>query len=406
MIERENKNNNESGESAEEWFKKRKENLVRQSKFSPLPTFVEKDDKPVLSESEEVIYKERKKAIATNLSNMEVLIPWLYEKAGFIEGELVSVDRSTHVERLSIVGQELHEAESLFSAILQKNNGLFAEEVLPTNDDELILRIEEASQGLTASQHDGEQLVRKNLISAWGKFCDISKEQEPENHTLPGFGLMDPTEKKELKYNEEVRNLGNKLAARWAKEICKDKPMSWEFRENALTQREVMIAVKFDLANLMFRSRLDSVSRIIDSHGLVKAQIIDLKTGQKQDKEGLRAEVDKRQKQLIQVLLEEFTASYLLNFKNLESNKGIFYLKTKQGVRRQSDRLNMMGYRYFDKNTGEFELDKFKMNNEERKEFDNWLKWYGEMMHIYEEDVRKLMKRDFWYDLSSVRLKS
>ncbi len=406
MVERRNENNNESGESAEEWFNNRKERLARQKEFRSLPTFVEKDDKPAIRETEKVMRKERKKAIATNLSSMEVLIPWLYEKAGLIEGDLVGVDRGSHVEKLSIVGQELHEAESLFSVVLQKDNGLYAHEVLPTSDDELVLRIEKASNGFIVKQNDDKETIRENLMHAWQRFCDLSLKKGPENHTLPGFGIMGPLERENLEYNEEVKALGNRLAARWAEEVSKERPMSWEFRKNTLTQREVLIAVKFDLANLMFRSRLDSVSRIIDNHGLVRAQVIDLKTGQKQERVGLRAEIDRRQKQLIQVLLEEFTVSYLLNFKNLESNKGIFYLKTQEGVRRQSDRLHMMGYRYFDKNTGELELDRFKMNDKERQEFDDWLRWYGEMMHIYEGDVRKLMKRDFWYDLSSVRLKS
>lgn len=406
MVERINQNNDESGESIEEWFKKRKENLPRQKGFTSLPTFAEKDDEPALRETEKVIRKEKKSAIATNFSNMEVLIPWIYEKEGLIEGDLISVDNSPNVEKMLIIGIGLHEAESLFSVVLQKDNGLYAHEVLPTSEDELVLRIEDASHGLTVAQDDGEETIRESLVYAWQRFCDLPKKQKPENHTLPGFGIVGPLERKELEYNDKVKSLGNMLAGRWAEEISKEKPMSWEFRKNALTQREVLISVKFDKANLMFRTRLDSVSRITDNHGLVQAQVIDLKTGQKQEKKGLGVEIEKRQKQLMQVILEEFAASYLLNFKNLESNKDIFFLNTKQEVRRHSRRLNLMGYRYFDKNTGGFELDAFRMRDEERVEFNDWLEWYGDMMHAHEADVRKLMKRDFWYDLSSVRLKS
>ena len=228
MVERKNEINNESGESIEEWFSNKKERLSRQKEFRALPTFIEKDDKPAIRETEKVIRKEQKSAIATNLSSMEVLIPWLYEKAGFIEGDLVGVDRSPHVEKLSIVGQELHEAESLFSVVLQKDNGLYAHEVLPTSNDELVLRIEKASDGLIVRQDDDKETIRENLESAWQRFCDLSLEKSPENHTLPGFGIMGPLEREKLEYNDEIRDLGDRLAVRWAEEINKERPMSLE----------------------------------------------------------------------------------------------------------------------------------------------------------------------------------
>lgn len=380
----------------------------RQVAFATLPVFSAMElieaTKPVLLVCENNVNPEKYiPATRTTISQLETIYPWILEKEGLLDRPLPVNEAGNGLNKDLIIGEKLHSADLLFSLIVQGVRG--ADElrkVLPTLSQQEIEKYDMAVNDIGADKLGGEADIVDRMLHAWGKYHRLKDNSfYATNLTLAGFGVPDPKEVEEIYYGDEVDKLGMGLAKAWAREAVKNKPMSWEFVQGAFSQREVQIGVKFIVPNLQFIGRLDSITRLLrgNKKELVKSQIVDFKTGRNsRDYTGLEGEIKKRQEQVMQVMVERFTGKFLKGF-NLEAERKIFAFTTHHESRASVKRLDKAGYRWFDKQTGMMEFKEFRMTDEERKDFNLWLIWYGQAVGKHKEEIHKILRRKIRYDL-------
>lgn len=387
----------------------------RQVRFSPIPAFsahelFEKTAEKMAFFNEIVNAHEEEipKATRTNVSQMEVIYPWLLYKSGQI-GDIKerANDPGEYEQKAAIFGEKLHMADILFSIIEQDIRGVGAiSQMMPTASEELVAKLDEATalvkRGKVVSPEDLE--TRHN--HAWTNFHMGRRDllDAHYNYNLPGFGMVDEGLRREILYSDELGDVGAMLAKARAKEYFNEEPMTWEFRTDVLTQREVLVSIKFTAPNLQFNVRFDSVTRILvdKKRGKVKAQSVDLKTGKRRTQNefwNLADEINLRQVQVSQVMGEAFTARFLRGYKSLETKEGIFPMRANHAAKNRSKRLDKVGFRWFDKKTGEMEFEELKMTEGEREDFNQWFTWYGNMVNLHKEEIKRLIKRKPRFDL-------
>lgn len=393
-----------------------------QERYLVIPTFRAKqlvdETLPVLRKGQEIVYKEgATRGARTNISQIEVIYPFLLKKAGFIKEDLPEWAVRESLSKGAIVGQVLHKADAIFSVSLHGIRGKLLNSYLHSFEEEDIGRIAFALREIHIPRDADEEEIATKLKIAWSRYRSIYVEESALNVPLPNFGMVDPREERRFRKSLEVDETVNLLAEAWAKEAVRPEPMTWEFErrvgEEVINQREVMIAVKFNGPNIQFLACLDSVSRkrpttnVAEKRkrasGKVKSQHVDFKSGSREVGSALDAEIGKRQAQVMRIITEMFTARYLRNYKSLGHKDSAFAMRAMHDSRAGEDRVDLAGYRNLDKETGEMTFEKvgFK-DDEERKDAELWLSWYGSMIHCYRDEIRELIARNPNYKLSGV----
>jgi len=400
----------EREQDIEEWFAERKKGNVFQNEFRERPAFVVQElfetSRADLQIYQRLVEQGKiKPGTRTNISEIEIIYPWLLEKYGKINKLVEKVRSGENSQKASLFGDKLHRADTLFSIVTQGYMGQSIWEVLPTAKKNEIERYDEATCRLSYGKIKSKEDMAERLGLAWTAYhLDPEVYKVSSQEVLPGFGVQSNHEKKDIFYSKEIHAMGAKLAESWIEEYFSDDPLTWEFRKDAFSQREITISLRFSVSALTFNGRLDGVTRLLRDKKKRKmsAQIIDLKTGNKTKKTGIEAEILKRQQQVMQIMAERFTGKFLKGFNSLKPNKpGIFTMSVVNSGRVFDERLNLAGYRRLDKETGKMTLEPFLMTEEDRKEFDSWIIWYGNMVNLHKEEIKKLKKRKPDWDLEN-----
>lgn len=395
--------------SPEEYFEKRKNLQPSQMVFSPRPRFLAQDlfeaSGPDLISYGIPIECEIPPGTRTNVSEIEVIYPWLLGKLGIIDKPLV--EQPPWEDKTSvIIGTKLHNADVLFTLLISGLRDRFLKGLLPTMTDGEVGHFAKVLSGIDSKKYQTKEELTSVLSEAWKNYHSDLDAFKPVTKIsvqaipMPGFGLEDPKQSREIYFSREVLQMGNLLAEAWAEQYFSENPLGWEFSPKNLTQREVLTSVTFKPVGLTFIARFDSISRKLFSNKKVQSQITDLKTGHQIPKKGLAYEIMIRQQQVMQIMAERFTAKYLRNFKNLEIDKGIFRMSADHTNNASMERTNQVAYRWFDKKEGNMTLEKCQMDEEARLDFYKWFTWYGLMINRYKSEVRKLLNSKVQYDLS------
>lgn len=389
--------------------------IAFQEKYIVIPTFQAKilveETLPILRKAQEKVFKkEHQRGIRTNVSQIEIIYPYLLQKAGLVSEDLPEWAVSERVNEAVILGQVLHRADSIYSVALNGIKGNLLRSYLPTYSKEELDRIDFAVRDIHIPEDADQETVRDKMITAWARYRNQLRPPRAANLPLPGFGIVDPRKERAFEQSSEIDKQAYALAEAWAREAVKPTPITWEFQRggSVINQREVLAAIKFMGPNLQFIAKFDSIVRRRPTEGKktsgkVRAQIVDLKTGSRETSSGLHAEIQKRQAQVMRVMVERFTSKYLTRFKSLKPRDYAFVMKAMHDSRALKGRVHLAGYRYFDQTTGQMGLNKVGFANEkDRKDFNLWLSWYGTMIHYYEDEVRDLISRKPNYKLGSI----
>jgi len=390
----------------DQWFKDRKLQRSLQGQVLPRPSFSAKEllkltNKDLIRYNRLVSAEKIKPGTRTNISSIEIILPWLYSKYGLVEN-LKEKNNIGNTEKASIVGTKLHNADVLFSLVLQGIRGSEISKYLPTTSKKEVEYFIKATDSIAADKFGGKDDLQERLNLAWENYHGNKDTfAEMPQSALPGFGAPDFLERKEIFFSDEVKEIGLKLAKAWADEYCCVDPITWEFHPDVFSQREIMVSLSFQDSKLTFNGRIDGVTRLLrdKKKKAVQAQIIDLKTGKYSEKDGIAQEVLLRQQQVMYIMAERFTGRYLKGFNSVSPPKGIFQMAVRGGGKVYSERLNKAGYRWFDKESGEMTLKEFTMSEPERNEFFDWMIVYGNLINLNKEEVRKLVKRRPVWDL-------
>ena len=354
----------------EELVEEHEKEVAFQNKYFFLPTFRAKalieETRPILREGQEIISKEGvSKGVRTNISQMEIIYPFLLKKAGLVSEELPQWAVTEKINKGAITGEMLHKADAIFSVALHGIRGRLLSSYLHTFEEEDVGRIDHALSDIHIPLDADEEEIAAKLKIAWSRYRSILQEKEAVNLTLPNFGMVDPRAERRYKESFEIDEAANTLAEAWAKEAVKTNPMTWEFQrsesEEVINQREVLAAIKFMGPNLQFIARLDSTVRLKPTSdeeaekkrkgGKVTSQVVDLKSGIQTIGSSLDAEIKNRQAQVMRVMTECFTAKYLTNYKSLAHKGSAFPMKANHDSRAGGKRVDLAGYRHIDLKT-------------------------------------------------------
>ena len=421
-------------EDVYEWLDVVGANYDQQQKFASLPQFPSYE---LLEESSEslslynhLVSKEKiKPGTRTNLSQIETIYPWLLQKEGVIENlseySKSNQIRSEEMEKAALYGTKLHQADVLFSLVTQISNGrqsMPIEQFLPTErNEQLLSQLRSAVYNVGYGNIKNIEDLEHRLLKAWTNYHLLS---EPENIAakksgivfnlpLENFGMHDPRKTRDTWVNKELGEIGARLAKAHAREFYNEESALWCFHPDGLTQKEVMISLNFRTCKLSFNIRIDSITRMWDSNRKkVQAQTVNLKTGVKRELQGIEAEIKKRQNQIELIAAESFVNKYMRGdvdkrIKSLTpAEKGSFYMGVNSDSSGLEKRFNLAGNLWFNQGSGEFELESFSMTPEERKEFFTWLVWYGNLINLYKQDVKKVVARKPAWNLKNVQSNS
>lgn len=419
----------ESGDDGSlEWFMQNENKKYdQQGAFAALPTF---DARELLKKTQETLHQyrvlisreHREPGTRTNISQIETIYPWLLQQEGLIDGLEQRKWKGDAGDRAALYGSKLHEADVVFSLVIQRGfgrPGLPVEQIVPTEKNKAKLKLYDGvtrylQPGRIRDQHD----LETRLLLAWSNYhmlsepegVQMTKQDNIYSLPLPQMGLPDPEEKRELWRSEEMLEIGSRMAQAVAQQCFSEYPLTWEFRHDTLSQREIMVSLNFSAARLSINQKLDSVTRLWNAGSkFVEAQSVNLKTGSQRAHEGLEAEIHRRQKQLEQIGTEHFLSKYMRGGKNKKIQSleplvggGAFHAKINHNNTRISRRTNFVGNRWFNQGTGEFELEAFNMTPEEREEFFTWLVWYGDLVNHYKPQIKKLVAQKISWDLRAV----
>ena len=79
---------------------------------------------------------EKIRRFQVKISNLEVILPFLWEKEGWIkEPKRREPGPSEQATKATIIGNTLHELDALFSVVAQNSGGMFLGDVMPTVRD-------------------------------------------------------------------------------------------------------------------------------------------------------------------------------------------------------------------------------------------------------------------------------
>lgn len=384
-----------------------------QYNFFPLPVFdslrLLEDMKAAVVTGREFIDEEREAGTALSISNLEVVIPFLLQQSGALDEPLKLWRPSESGERTSRIGIELHSADALFSSIIQEMGGKGIPTVMPTEKNEKIARFQAASDGVFISQDDDQREIERKLVRAWEIYTNTPNptpvKQGPTNYSyLPPPEVLSQTF--DTRLYEEVHHAVDMLGRAWAIEVTSPHPITWEFMPEAFSYREIMIPVNFPDYRVQIRARLDSISRFRKEGEPLQSQLIDLKTGRRNAEiGGLAAEVRLRQAQLMWYIAERFTAIYFLGekffeeVKKLKARKHGFNITVSGDSQVYRDRLHTVAYRWFNRQTGEMELEAVEMNDEQRNEFETWFEGFGLGVNRYKKEIKGLIKEKIQFRL-------
>lgn len=408
----------------EELVEEHEREVAFQDKYFLIPTFRAKDlveeTMPILRRGQDLISKEGAiPGIRTNISQMEIIYPFLLEKAGLLKEEPPEWAVTESLNKAAIVGQQMHKADAIFSVALHGIRGPLLKSYLPSFEDEDVGRIDHALRYINIPKDADEEEVATQLKIAWSRYKSIYVEEEVVNLAFPGFGMVDPRKKRKFEKSLEIDRAVNDLAEVWAKEIVSPRPITWEFErpdgEEIVNQREVLSPIKFMGPNIQLIARFDSVARRrpttdLDAEkkkatGKVRSQHIDFKTGTSEASSSLDAEIKRRQAQVMRVMIEKFTVRYLTDFKSLRKTDGAFAMRAKHDTKKGMDRVALSGNRYVDLEEKTMRLETFDFKDDaEREDFNIWFAWYGSMIHYFKSDIRALIKRKPKYRLSGAEL--
>ena len=184
-------------------FGKRDEQITEQGKILVLPGFLEKEIaegiSPITKVSKETIpIKERETRVQTNISQIEVIYPWLLHKQGVIKGDLPQWEKSGSKNNAAQIGIALHEADAIFNCVFQEVGESEVRDFFPYHKDDTIEPIVEAISAIEQDEHEGEEEFVSKLLTAWDMFVDASHNVENSRFISPAFagmGVETPTEK-------------------------------------------------------------------------------------------------------------------------------------------------------------------------------------------------------------------
>lgn len=379
----------------------------RQTNFEELPVFnsleLLEGAKSVISYGE-VSVEKRESGMRTNVSNIEVLLPFFLDKMGLIKGHLEGKSGFLKDPSSAIMGSHLHNVDALLSLVANGSTGTLIKSVFPTYTPKECLPFEYATDKI--NPYDSGDL-HGSMVDAVAKYDDIYlKSKMAESGQRPLFPGVKTDSIKEIEVltDFQTKTAEMLLIDSWASEFMKSDPLTWEYRNDVLLQREVDIVLNMTNEGLQFTGRLDSIVRLDTTDKLVVSQITDFKTGKARVKTDLEKEIDLRQILMMRLMAEWFTARFLVGRKSLNTETSAFIFKKNIGNRAAERRLDQFAYRRFDKDTGTMSLEVAQINDVSRAEMERWLTWYGAMTHMYKREVRALVRNKTQFDIRNLEL--
>ena len=381
--------------------------MERQTKFEELPVF---DSLKLLEGARSVIsygdvtVEKRERGVRTNVSNIEVLLPFFLDKMGLIKGRLEGESGFMKDPTAAIIGSHLHNIDALLSLVANRSTGTLVKSVFPTytpkerllfeyaTDDIVLFDKRNLSELMTMAVANYKEIYLKNKTVQFGQpplFPGVKSniEREIEVITDPQTGESE-----------------KRLIDSWASEFMKSNPLTWEYRNDVLLQREVDIVLNMTNEGLQFTGRLDSIVRLDTADKLVVSQITDFKTGKARVKTDLEKEIDLRQILMMKLMAEWFTARFLVGRKSLNMETSAFIFSNHPGNRAAARRLNQFAYRRFNKDNGSMSVEVAGINDQSRSEMEKWLTWYGAMVHKFEREVRNIIRNKTQFDIRNLEL--
>lgn len=367
---------------------------------------------------------EKRTRFPINISNLEVVLPFLWGKEGWVKGlkEREPNSNEQHT-KASIIGSTLHELDALFNVVAQNSGGILLGQIMPTvrdkkKGDKKLTRYQKITEGIEVDINTPENL--KNAFSqAIDKRREIGGLVEGGTPSLFGeIPLRNPSFEKHFVYEDSgLKTMEKRLADFWVKQMFKDVPLTWEFM-NSKVAREAFVIISFSDLPLQIKGKLDSVSRRPDAKGKDNVWVVDLKTGRAFDGSNpVEAEILKRQMQTYVFMAERLTAKQsLMDQTTYLSNKSLkSSLKRRQGdpfhfsasaqnKKILKERLHRVSIRRFNPTTGGASVEDMEFGDEEREEYTDWLAWLAQGTLDHKEELNSLIKSGRSYDLSSVKL--
>lgn len=333
--------------------------------------------------------------VSTNISKIETWLPYIYFKEGLLN-EPEAREHSVEVEKSSIIGQEMHRADTLFNLIIQGTVGPFVKRGLPTAKQEEIDLFGRATSDVSVPQGTDSEWMTALFHASWSKLLQARQQQEREKiGTLPMFkdmSIPDPGDKSltfQVLQSQELEQMGLLLAKHWVNKCFNGDVSDWGHSFDHQSLNETLVIVNLEL--LQLKSRFDRITRPEKVKKTLEVQVSDFKTGNREVKTELDSEIRKRQAQLMLFMAEIFTSRYVLDKKWLTRRGSGFAMNASMLDGASVGRARFF-YRWFDKQTGEVERQEVTMNEEERKEFHHWLVWYSTKAQDYKEELKKLRR--------------
>ena len=378
-----------------------KKESYRQGSFSAIEPFadlaiVDDEAKPFFAFAvPEFRGYEHAPRVSTNISKVETWLPYIYFKEGILN-EPETREHSVEAEKASIIGQEMHRADVLFNLIIQGTVGPFVKRGLPTAKQEDLDIFGRATSDVTVPQGVDSEWMTALFHNSWSKLLQARQQQEREKiGTLPMFGdvnLPDPGDKSlafRVLQSQELEQMGLLLAKHWVDKCFNGDVGYWGHSFDHQSLNETLVIVNLEL--LQLKSRFDRITRPEKVKKTLEVQVSDFKTGNKEVKNELDAEIRKRQAQLMLFMTEIFTSRHILDKKWLTHRGSGFAMNASMLDQASVGRARFF-YRWFDKQTGEIERQEVTMNEPERKDFHDWLVWYSTKAQDYREELKKLRR--------------
>lgn len=363
-------------------------------------------DKLIFSK-QEVGEREDSSGISTNISQIEMIYPWLLQREGFVNGTMPEWKTTSEINEPSLIGTALHEADALFSVVASGLRGYEVGTYLPNYKTKELARVAHSVGDGSEADWQDINAMQASFIEVWMRYKNYNMPVAPKKLMLPGFGPENSGANPDYLKVPNLDIYVERLAKAWALALVgQNDEMKgvWEFEPGRITQREVMIALHLADPKLTFNAKLDSVTRR-EPGARVVSQVVDLKTGTHEFTGELEQEIRLRQAQMMLVMAERFTSYYLVDLKQLEPRDYGYYLKTQHDSLAYEDRVNLAAFRLFDKETGDMRIDPVVMDDAQREGFIRWLTWYGRMIHKYKNEIRALKKKPTSYILREISLK-
>jgi len=314
--------------------------------------------------------------VATNVSEIEKVLPWIYGQ----EPREIGVS----VEKGGVFGEKLHELHLICNLIAHDNTGVNVAHGLPTANEAVIKKVQKITDGLYLTRQMGHKQIEEVLTIAWQRCV---QETAVEPGTLPMFGnlgFMNPKTKEGYQHSSDLFEVGVKFIESWARLIVAEGDNGFNPANQSVS--EVLVVINTSL--LQLRGRLDTVTRIAKPGKKVMIELSDLKTGTGEARTELEREIKKRQAQMMLFMAERFGARFLLGNKWLEHTGSAFVINAATETWRGTGRCRF-SYLRFDQKTGEFQKEVIEMTNDDRLEFATWLGWYGEKLREYKQRVTR-----------------